>query len=113
MFSLIRKKCINMDFSRSVLFSDIKIWVPDLDNSELPALWWDAISDKCLLLGVFKHGKKPYIPFVSSLLISSNSCVKCVVGFTVFIPRLYIIISLYTTAIITPFCWVTIFLQRY
>lgn len=44
-----------------VLFSEIKIWVPDLDNSELPALWWDAISDKCLLLGVFKHGTKAYI----------------------------------------------------
>ncbi|MEQ2196326.1 hypothetical protein XENOCAPTIV_014252, partial [Xenoophorus captivus] len=22
---------------------------------ELPALWWDAVADKCLLLGVFKH----------------------------------------------------------
>lgn len=85
MFSLIRNKCIKMEFSSSVLFSEIKIWVPDLDNSELPALWWDAISDKCLLLGVFKHGKTPYIPFVSSLLISTNNCVKCVVRFTVFL----------------------------
>uniref|UniRef100_A0A674MVS8 Chromodomain helicase DNA binding protein 9 n=1 Tax=Takifugu rubripes TaxID=31033 RepID=A0A674MVS8_TAKRU len=40
--------------------SEIKIWVPDLDNSELPALWWDAVSDKCLLLGVFKHGYEKY-----------------------------------------------------
>lgn len=39
-----------------VLYSEVKIWVPEPDNSELPALWWDAISDKCLLLGVFKHG---------------------------------------------------------
>lgn len=52
----------------ALLFSEIKIWVPDLDNSELPALWWDAISDKCLLLGVFKHGKKSYILFVSSFI---------------------------------------------
>lgn len=51
-----------------VLFSEIKIWVPDLDNSELPALWWDAVSDKCLLLGVFKHGMKPYILFLSSFI---------------------------------------------
>uniref|UniRef100_A0A8C4ISY8 Chromodomain helicase DNA binding protein 9 n=1 Tax=Dicentrarchus labrax TaxID=13489 RepID=A0A8C4ISY8_DICLA len=40
--------------------SEIKIWVPDPDHSELPALWWDAISDKCLLLGVFKHGYEKY-----------------------------------------------------
>ena len=41
-----------------IVHSEIKIWVPDPDHSELPALWWDAICDKCLLLGVFKHGKK-------------------------------------------------------
>uniref|UniRef100_A0A3Q2W3F4 Chromodomain helicase DNA binding protein 9 n=1 Tax=Haplochromis burtoni TaxID=8153 RepID=A0A3Q2W3F4_HAPBU len=40
--------------------SEVKIWVPEPDNSELPALWWDAISDKCLLLGVFKHGYEKY-----------------------------------------------------
>lgn len=39
-----------------LVFSEIKIWVPDPDHSELPALWWDAICDKCLLLGIFKHG---------------------------------------------------------
>lgn len=38
--------------------SEVKIWVPDPDHSELPALWWDAVADKCLLLGVFKHGEK-------------------------------------------------------
>lgn len=43
------------------LFSEIKIWVPEPDHSELPALWWDTISDKCLLLGVYKHGKKPQL----------------------------------------------------
>uniref|UniRef100_A0A8C8A3E0 Chromodomain helicase DNA binding protein 9 n=1 Tax=Oryzias sinensis TaxID=183150 RepID=A0A8C8A3E0_9TELE len=36
------------------------IWVPDPDHSELPALWWDAIADKCLLLGIFKHGYEKY-----------------------------------------------------
>uniref|UniRef100_A0A669E7K6 Chromodomain helicase DNA binding protein 9 n=1 Tax=Oreochromis niloticus TaxID=8128 RepID=A0A669E7K6_ORENI len=40
--------------------SEVKIWVPEPDNSELPTLWWDAISDKCLLLGVFKHGYEKY-----------------------------------------------------
>ncbi|XP_054470354.1 chromodomain-helicase-DNA-binding protein 9 isoform X6 [Anoplopoma fimbria] len=40
--------------------SEIKIWVPDPDHSELPALWWDAICDKCLLLGVYKHGYEKY-----------------------------------------------------
>uniref|UniRef100_A0A8C7UH99 Chromodomain helicase DNA binding protein 9 n=1 Tax=Oncorhynchus mykiss TaxID=8022 RepID=A0A8C7UH99_ONCMY len=40
--------------------SEIKIWVPEPDSSELPALWWDNISDKCLLLGVYKHGYEKY-----------------------------------------------------
>uniref|UniRef100_A0A7N8Y2F8 Chromodomain helicase DNA binding protein 9 n=1 Tax=Mastacembelus armatus TaxID=205130 RepID=A0A7N8Y2F8_9TELE len=40
--------------------SEIKIWVPEPDHSELPALWWDAIADKCLLLGVYKHGYEKY-----------------------------------------------------
>uniref|UniRef100_A0A671WJ05 Chromodomain helicase DNA binding protein 9 n=1 Tax=Sparus aurata TaxID=8175 RepID=A0A671WJ05_SPAAU len=40
--------------------SEIKIWVPDPDHSELPALWWDAIADKCLLLGIYKHGYEKY-----------------------------------------------------
>uniref|UniRef100_A0A8D0AAB1 Chromodomain helicase DNA binding protein 9 n=1 Tax=Sander lucioperca TaxID=283035 RepID=A0A8D0AAB1_SANLU len=39
---------------------EIKIWVPEPDHSELPALWWDTISDKCLLLGVYKHGYEKY-----------------------------------------------------
>ena len=32
--------------------------MPDPDHSELPALWWDAIADKCLLLGIYKHGEE-------------------------------------------------------
>lgn len=64
-----------------VLFSEIKIWVPDLDNSELPALWWDAISDKCLLLGVFKHGTKASTFFY---IISSNNWEMCRVTLTSF-----------------------------
>ncbi|KAG5848700.1 hypothetical protein ANANG_G00102000 [Anguilla anguilla] len=40
--------------------SEIAVWVPELDHSELPALWWDTEADKCLLLGVFKHGYEKY-----------------------------------------------------
>ncbi|KAL4658748.1 chromodomain-helicase-DNA-binding protein 9-like isoform X1 [Arapaima gigas] len=40
--------------------SEIEIWVPELDHSELPALWWDRVADKCLLLGVYKHGYEKY-----------------------------------------------------
>ncbi|XP_051559122.1 chromodomain-helicase-DNA-binding protein 9-like isoform X1 [Myxocyprinus asiaticus] len=40
--------------------SEIEIWVPEPDHSELPALWWDTLSDKCLLLGVYKHGYEKY-----------------------------------------------------
>uniref|UniRef100_A0A8C1ZB59 Chromodomain helicase DNA binding protein 9 n=1 Tax=Cyprinus carpio TaxID=7962 RepID=A0A8C1ZB59_CYPCA len=40
--------------------SEIEIWVPEPDHSDMPALWWDMLSDKCLLLGVFKHGYEKY-----------------------------------------------------
>ncbi|KAG9341958.1 hypothetical protein JZ751_018275 [Albula glossodonta] len=39
---------------------EIEVWVPELDHSELPALWWDTEADKCLLLGVYKHGYEKY-----------------------------------------------------
>lgn len=71
-----------------LLFSEIKIWVPDLDNSELPTLWWDAISDKCLLLGVFKHGKKFHILFVSSFIylqVTEKYVVICTLFSSVFV----------------------------
>ena len=25
-------------------------------DADLPVYWWDAEADKCLLVGVFKHG---------------------------------------------------------
>lgn len=37
--------------------SDIDVWVPEPDHSEVPAAWWDFDADKSLLIGVFKHGK--------------------------------------------------------
>uniref|UniRef100_A0A8B9L8R4 Chromodomain helicase DNA binding protein 9 n=1 Tax=Astyanax mexicanus TaxID=7994 RepID=A0A8B9L8R4_ASTMX len=40
--------------------SEIDISIPDPDHSELPALWWDAVADKCLLIGIFKHGYEKY-----------------------------------------------------
>lgn len=40
--------------------SEIEIWVPEPDHSELPVMWWDMLADKCLLLGVYKHGYEKY-----------------------------------------------------
>ncbi|XP_076856036.1 chromodomain-helicase-DNA-binding protein 9 isoform X2 [Brachyhypopomus gauderio] len=39
---------------------EMEIWVPDPDHAELPALWWDSLADKCLLIGVYKHGYEKY-----------------------------------------------------
>lgn len=41
----------------SIFLSDIDVWVPEPDHSEVPADWWDFDADKSLLIGVFKHGK--------------------------------------------------------
>lgn len=38
--------------------SEIEIRVPEPDHSDLPTLWWDLEADKCLLLGVYKHGER-------------------------------------------------------
>uniref|UniRef100_A0AAR2M6Q6 Chromodomain helicase DNA binding protein 9 n=1 Tax=Pygocentrus nattereri TaxID=42514 RepID=A0AAR2M6Q6_PYGNA len=40
--------------------SEVEICVPEPDHSELPALWWDSLADKCLLLGIYKHGYEKY-----------------------------------------------------
>uniref|UniRef100_A0A8C0VA58 Chromodomain helicase DNA binding protein 9 n=1 Tax=Cyanistes caeruleus TaxID=156563 RepID=A0A8C0VA58_CYACU len=40
--------------------SEIDVWVPEPDHSEVPAEWWDADADKSLLIGVFKHGYEKY-----------------------------------------------------
>ncbi|MEJ1276225.1 hypothetical protein NN561_007129 [Cricetulus griseus] len=40
--------------------SDIDVWVPEPDHSEVPAVWWDFDADKSLLIGVFKHGYEKY-----------------------------------------------------
>lgn len=38
------------------LFRDVDIWMPDMEQQEVPAAWWDGEADRSLLAGVFKHG---------------------------------------------------------
>lgn len=38
-------------------YREINLWVPQIDQADLPALWWDREADKSLLIGVFKHGE--------------------------------------------------------
>uniref|UniRef100_A0A8C0JDC0 Chromodomain helicase DNA binding protein 9 n=1 Tax=Chelonoidis abingdonii TaxID=106734 RepID=A0A8C0JDC0_CHEAB len=40
--------------------SEVDVWVPEPEHSEVPAEWWDADADKSLLIGVFKHGYEKY-----------------------------------------------------
>uniref|UniRef100_H3CR68 Chromodomain-helicase-DNA-binding protein 8 n=1 Tax=Tetraodon nigroviridis TaxID=99883 RepID=H3CR68_TETNG len=39
---------------------DVDIWMPDMEQQEVPALWWDGEADRSLLAGVFKHGYEMY-----------------------------------------------------
>ncbi|KAM8961534.1 chromodomain-helicase-DNA-binding protein 8 isoform 1-T1 [Pelodytes ibericus] len=39
---------------------EIDIWFPQVDQVEVPSLWWDREADKSLLIGVFKHGYEKY-----------------------------------------------------
>uniref|UniRef100_A0A8C4I5P1 Chromodomain helicase DNA binding protein 8 n=1 Tax=Dicentrarchus labrax TaxID=13489 RepID=A0A8C4I5P1_DICLA len=39
---------------------DVDIWMPEMEQQEVPAGWWDAEADRSLLAGVFKHGYEMY-----------------------------------------------------
>ncbi|XP_068604555.1 chromodomain-helicase-DNA-binding protein 8 [Brachionichthys hirsutus] len=39
---------------------DIDIWMPEMEQQEVPAGWWDGAADRSLLAGVFKHGYEMY-----------------------------------------------------
>ncbi|CAH8630058.1 unnamed protein product [Heterobilharzia americana] len=43
-------------------FPELALSLPPLEvlDSDLPALWWDKCCDKCLLLGIMKHGWEKY-----------------------------------------------------
>lgn len=36
---------------------DVDIWMPEMEQQEVPAGWWDTEADRSLLAGVFKHGR--------------------------------------------------------
>lgn len=38
-------------------FRDVDIWMPEMEQQEVPAAWWDSDADRSLLAGVFKHGR--------------------------------------------------------
>ncbi|KAM9483665.1 chromodomain-helicase-DNA-binding protein 6 isoform 2-T2 [Clarias gariepinus] len=40
--------------------SKLEVALPDVDYMEIPTRWWDAESDKSLLIGVHKHGYERY-----------------------------------------------------
>lgn len=39
-----------------LLSRDVDIWMPEMEQQEVPAGWWDTESDRSLLAGVYKHG---------------------------------------------------------
>uniref|UniRef100_A0A6Q2YKY8 DNA helicase n=1 Tax=Esox lucius TaxID=8010 RepID=A0A6Q2YKY8_ESOLU len=39
---------------------DVDIWMPEMEQQEVPSGWWDAEADRSLLVGVFKHGYEMY-----------------------------------------------------
>ncbi|KAL0966321.1 hypothetical protein UPYG_G00293860 [Umbra pygmaea] len=39
---------------------DVDIWMPEMEQQEVPSGWWDTEADRSLLVGVFKHGYEMY-----------------------------------------------------
>jgi len=37
------------------LSSDVLMNMPYVDG-ELPAYWWDSEADRCMVIGIFRHG---------------------------------------------------------
>jgi len=49
--------CINVFVLR-----DVAIWMPEMEQQEVPARWWDTEADCSLLAGVYKHGGFSLVP---------------------------------------------------
>ncbi|KAL7978947.1 hypothetical protein Chor_013436 [Crotalus horridus] len=63
MLYYLKQEVIGNEFQKvfeGVDASEIDIWIPEPDHSEVPAEWWDTEADKSLLIGVFKHGYEKY-----------------------------------------------------
>lgn len=54
------------------LLRDVDIWMPDMEQQEVPAVWWDGEADRSLLAGVFKHG---ILNFYLAKMNVSGSCI--------------------------------------
>ncbi|KAF7706065.1 chromodomain-helicase-DNA-binding protein 8 isoform X1 [Silurus meridionalis] len=39
---------------------DVDIWLPEMEQQDVPSGWWNTEADRCLLIGVFKHGYEMY-----------------------------------------------------
>lgn len=37
-------------------FEEIQLEIPPAESMDKPTDWWDDDADKCLLVGVYKHG---------------------------------------------------------
>uniref|UniRef100_A0A665X8A1 Chromodomain helicase DNA binding protein 8 n=1 Tax=Echeneis naucrates TaxID=173247 RepID=A0A665X8A1_ECHNA len=46
--------------SMSTYSQDVDIWIPEMEQQEVPTAWWDAEADRSLLAGVYKHGYEMY-----------------------------------------------------
>lgn len=49
------------------LCRDIDIWLPEMEQQDVPSGWWDGEADRCLLIGVYKHGMR--VALVSVLIL--------------------------------------------
>jgi len=38
-----------------VVISDLLVKMPYVDG-ELPVYWWDSEADRCMIIGIFRHG---------------------------------------------------------
>lgn len=60
------------------LFRDVDIWMPDMEQQEVPAVWWDGEADRSLLAGVFKHGilNSHFTKLMSQVVTGSFRCLS-------------------------------------
>lgn len=50
------KSWLHVIHAFNFLLRDVDIWMPEMEQQEVPAAWWDNDADRSLLAGVFKHG---------------------------------------------------------
>ena len=57
------------------VISDVLVKMPYVDG-ELPVYWWDSEADRCMVIGIFRHGRYLFVSDIPYLLSMGDLAVS-------------------------------------